>query len=107
MLIGEIMTHEASRIPEEPHDVSRPMPHHEVPYVKIFFTLVLLTGVTVAMVSGVAVHGQIETAGDIQGLPIIEARRTDSLAPPNAASELRARPEQDRAKFTLNVQLDG
>lgn len=37
----------ASRIPEEPHDVSRPMPHHTVPYFKIFWILVALTAVTV------------------------------------------------------------
>src|SRR5437879_1663909 len=43
------MTHEASRIPEEPHDVSRPTPHHVVPYVLIFFVLVFFTGVTVAI----------------------------------------------------------
>ena len=43
------MTHEASRMPEEPHDVSRPTPHHEVPYVMIFFALVVLTAVTVVI----------------------------------------------------------
>jgi len=35
--------------PEEPHDVSRPMPHHHVPYVTIFIILVALTVVTVAV----------------------------------------------------------
>ncbi len=39
----------ASRMPEEPHDVSRPMPHHVVPYVMIFLALVFLTAVTVAI----------------------------------------------------------
>src|SRR4051812_30274927 len=43
------MTHEASRIPDEPHDVSRPTPHHVVPYVLIFLVLVILTGVTVGI----------------------------------------------------------
>jgi cytochrome c oxidase subunit 4 len=44
------MTHAASsRIPEEPHDVSRPMPHHEVPYFTIFWVLIGLTVVTVAV----------------------------------------------------------
>ena len=37
----------ASRMPEEPHDVSRPMPHHKVPYFIIFWVLVALTAVTV------------------------------------------------------------
>jgi len=41
------MTLEASRIPEEPHDVSRPLPHHKVPYFIIFWVLVALTAVTV------------------------------------------------------------
>jgi cytochrome c oxidase subunit 4 len=44
------MTHAASsRIPEEPHDVSRPMPHHVVPYFTIFWVLIGLTVVTVAV----------------------------------------------------------
>src|SRR5215204_3013269 len=33
--------------PEEPHDVSRPTPHHKVNYYFIFFSLVILTIVTV------------------------------------------------------------
>ena len=33
--------------PEEPHDVSRPMPHHHVRYVLVFVNLVILTIVTV------------------------------------------------------------
>lgn len=40
----------ASRLPhepEEPHDVSRPMPHHHVRYVLVFINLVILTVVTV------------------------------------------------------------
>jgi len=41
--------HSASRMPEEPHDVSRPMPHHAVPYFLIFFALLILTGVTVGV----------------------------------------------------------
>jgi cytochrome c oxidase subunit 4 len=36
------------RIPDEPHGVSVAMPHHVVPYVKIFILLVILTVVTVA-----------------------------------------------------------
>jgi cytochrome c oxidase subunit 4 len=43
------MTYEASRMPEEPHDVSRPTPHHEVPYYLIFAVLIILTGVTVGI----------------------------------------------------------
>ena len=35
------------RMPEEPHGVSVPMPHHTVNYVMIFFTLVALTILTV------------------------------------------------------------
>ena len=35
--------------PEEPHDVSRPTPHHTVNYYAIFGLLVLLTIVTVAV----------------------------------------------------------
>ena len=34
-------------MPEEPHGVSTPMPHHTVNYLMIFFTLVILTIVTV------------------------------------------------------------
>src|SRR4051794_37489650 len=41
--------HTPSRIPEEPHDVSRPMPHHTVPYFTIFIVLVALTVVTVGI----------------------------------------------------------
>src|SRR5437870_335838 len=41
------MTAAQSRIPEEPHGVSEPMPHHAVPYYLIFAVLVALTGVTV------------------------------------------------------------
>ena len=38
-----------SRIPEEPHDVSRPHGTHKVPYAAVFATLVILTIVTVAV----------------------------------------------------------
>jgi cytochrome c oxidase subunit IV len=41
--------HADSRMPEEPHGVTVPMPHHEVPYFKIFLALVVLTAVTVAI----------------------------------------------------------
>jgi cytochrome c oxidase subunit IV len=41
--------HSESRMPEEPHGVSVPMPHHVVPYVAIFLALVVLTVVTVAI----------------------------------------------------------
>ena len=41
--------HSQSRIPEEPHDVSRPEPHHTVPYFTIFLVLVGLTVVTVGI----------------------------------------------------------
>jgi cytochrome c oxidase subunit IV len=38
-----------SRMPDEPHGHTEPMPHHKVPYVAIFLALVVLTGVTVAI----------------------------------------------------------
>ena len=41
--------HSESRMPEEPHDISRPTAHHKVPYFLIFFALLVLTGVTVAI----------------------------------------------------------
>ncbi len=43
------MSHDASRIPEEPHGVTVPTPHHAVAYFKIFFTLLAFTGLTVAI----------------------------------------------------------
>ena len=43
------MSTAAARIPEEPHDVSRPTPHHYVNYYLIFITLVALTVITVAV----------------------------------------------------------
>ena len=43
-------THDTTdRLHGEPHDDSRPTPHHTVPYVQIFFTLVALTIITVAV----------------------------------------------------------
>src|SRR5215203_4215615 len=42
-------SHASGHIPEEPHAVTVPMPHHHVNYVKIFFALVILTIVTVAI----------------------------------------------------------
>ncbi|HEY7087479.1 MAG TPA: cytochrome C oxidase subunit IV family protein [Tepidisphaeraceae bacterium] len=33
----------------EPHDMSRPMPHHHVPFLKIFAALVVLTVLTVGI----------------------------------------------------------
>lgn len=41
----------ASRLhePEEPHGVSVAMPHHEIPYFKIFVALFVLTIITVAI----------------------------------------------------------
>ena len=41
--------HAESRMPEEPHDVSRPTPHHEVPYYLIFAALLALTAITVTI----------------------------------------------------------
>ena len=35
--------------PEEPHDVTRPEPHHAVPYYKCFALLVILTAMTVGV----------------------------------------------------------
>jgi cytochrome c oxidase subunit 4 len=43
------MTTAHSRIPEEPHDISRPHAEHKVPYMVIFGVLVVLTVVTVAV----------------------------------------------------------
>ena len=41
----------ASRMhePEEPHGVSEPTPHHEIPYMKVFWALMVLTIITVAI----------------------------------------------------------
>jgi cytochrome c oxidase subunit 4 len=36
-------------MPEEPHGVSVPTPHHEVPYFLVFFALLVLTAITVAV----------------------------------------------------------
>ena len=36
-------THAESRMHDEPHGVSLPMPHHAVPYFAIFFALLVLT----------------------------------------------------------------
>jgi cytochrome c oxidase subunit 4 len=35
--------------PEEPHGVSVPMPHHDVPYLKVFAALIILTIITVGI----------------------------------------------------------
>lgn len=43
------MTTAHSRIPDEPHDVSRPHAEHKVPYWAVFGVLVVLTVVTVAV----------------------------------------------------------
>jgi len=42
-------SHAQDREPEEAHAISVPMPHHSVPYLWIFFALVVLTVVTVAV----------------------------------------------------------
>ena len=44
-------THVQSRMPEpeEPHGVSVPAPHHEIPYGKVFAALMVLTVITVAI----------------------------------------------------------
>jgi len=42
-------THAASRMPDEPHGHTEATPHHQVPYVLIFFALLVLTAVTVAI----------------------------------------------------------
>ena len=39
----------AQRLPEPEHAHTEVMPHHEVPYVLVFFALVILTIVTVAV----------------------------------------------------------
>lgn len=43
------MTSAASRIPEPAHGHTSGTPHHEIPYVMVFFALVGLTVVTVAV----------------------------------------------------------
>lgn len=43
------MTTAQSRMPDEPHDISRPHAEHKVPYLLIFGILVVLTVVTVAV----------------------------------------------------------
>ena len=43
------MTSAASRMPEPEHGHSGSLPHHEVPYVLVFFALVGLTIITVAV----------------------------------------------------------
>jgi cytochrome c oxidase subunit IV len=35
--------------PDEPHGVSQPPAHHHVPYLKVFFSLMVLTVITVAI----------------------------------------------------------
>ena len=47
--------HSHSRVPEEPHDISRPEPHHTVPYFTIFLVLVGLTIVTATATSDITV----------------------------------------------------
>lgn len=43
---------------DEPHGHTEPMPHHAVPYYKIFGLLVILTGITVA-VAFLEIHSEI------------------------------------------------
>jgi len=43
------MSNTAARIPEEPHDVTRPHVEHKVNYIAIFATLLGLTVITVAI----------------------------------------------------------
>lgn len=35
--------------PEEPHGVSKPMPHHRIPHYKVFGALLVLTAITVGV----------------------------------------------------------
>jgi cytochrome c oxidase subunit 4 len=35
--------------PDEPHGVSVPMPHHEIPYLRVFSALMVLTVITVGI----------------------------------------------------------
>ena len=55
--------HADSRIPEEPHDISRPLPHHKVPYFVIFWILVLLTAVTVWVAMTFRFHNELANVG--------------------------------------------
>jgi cytochrome c oxidase subunit 4 len=48
----------AGRIPEEPHGVTVPMPHHHVNYLAIFAVLVVLTIVTVS-VAFLDIHNEL------------------------------------------------
>lgn len=44
------MAHDIStRYQDEPHDVTKPAPHHRVPYLMVFAALVVLTIITVAV----------------------------------------------------------
>lgn len=42
-------TDRSNHYADEPHDVTKPMPHHHVPYLTIFGALVVLTVITVAI----------------------------------------------------------
>lgn len=66
-----------------------------------------LTGVTLTMGPSVDVHGKIDFGGDIEGLPLIRLHRSDSTAPPNAASDVMATRDDDRAKFSFKGLLPG
>jgi len=63
------MSHDASNhYAEEPHDVSRPTPHHHVAYLKVFAALVLLTIITVLV--GIKMRFQHEAVNVLVALLI-------------------------------------
>jgi len=64
--------HDRSHYDEEPHDVSRPMPHHPVPYMKVFGALVVLTIVTVLV--GIALRFPAEIVNVLIALAIASAK---------------------------------
>ena len=64
--------HDRSHYSEEPHDVSRPMPHHPVPYMKVFGALVVLTIITVLV--GIALRFPAEIINVLIAIAIASAK---------------------------------
>jgi cytochrome c oxidase subunit 4 len=59
---------------EEPHDVTKPMPHHEVPYLTVFVALLILTIVTVGI--GIYLRFQNELVNVLLALLIAATKAT-------------------------------
>ena len=63
------MTHDIhSHYENEPHDQSKPLPHHPVPFVKVFIALVILTLITVGI--GIALRFESEAVNVLLALLI-------------------------------------